>query len=114
MLLPWRQPRKTRPQARLRQCPILKAWIDVEVIQQQGAAFRLDDDKAGALAADQDLPRMLRRKSRQEALARPDRIEPAEALEAFAHGKHAKRGQRLCVIRIHSAQRDRVRRHVGQ
>ena len=69
-------------------------------------ALWLCNDEADSLSLYYDVSRALRCETRQEAFAGTNGIEPANALQALAHGRNAKRHQRLCIFRLRPRKTD--------
>jgi hypothetical protein len=80
----------------------------VQVIEQERAGTRFDRDEPDTRARNDDVPRESRFEAALKSLARPLRIEAANALEATLHGLDPEREQRLEITRARREQSDVV------
>jgi hypothetical protein len=85
----------------------LMSRMNVQVIEHQTVRAALDHEEADAFAVDDDMTGLLGRETHEEALARPHRIEAADALQTLAHGLDSESCERLTVARRSNRELDR-------
>ncbi|NAT15542.1 hypothetical protein CU666_11335 [Pseudomonas syringae pv. actinidifoliorum] len=78
----------------------MRIGFDVQVVQQQAIGERLDDDEADSVAGNLDIACIGRREAFTKTLSSAHRIEPANALKAFAHGFDTQCNEGFKVFRL--------------
>lgn len=99
-----------RRQCRCTQTLALKAWLDVEMSQEQRAGLRLEDEEAHFGACEEDVAGMSGREAGKESLPGSQWIKSADALQAFPHRLNAKRSKGL-GIRCHGVLKGNLALH---
>ena len=87
------------PEHRRTDARALSLWVDIEVIQEQVAAFSNDYHETNANSGHFDMARGFGGECREKAASRPPGVESADSLQALAHGYDAQLRQRLPVPR---------------